>query len=85
MSRGERCDIIPGIVNDGIDRANDLYESWTGATGWLSEAPEYLVSVEIARLLGKRLRKRRISMESSVEQAMSDAGTKKRGRPTDAH
>lgn len=81
MSRGARSDILPAAIIHGIEAAEKLYSSLTCGHGWLGEAPEYLVTIEVARSLGKRLGTRWINLEYGVRQALRDAGSTRRGRP----
>lgn len=73
------------LIHRGISNARRMYGSLTNRRGWLSEAPEYLITVEIARVLGESLKRRHVNMEFSVREAMLEAGSTRRGRPRETH
>ena len=65
---------------DGIARAQDDYESWTGGS-WLWEAPEYLVTSYIAREIATvEDYPYYLTLESGVKDALDYAGGRS-GRP----
>ncbi len=84
MSRGERSDKIPRLVLAGIEQAFKTYNKWTLGDSWLWEAPEYLITVEVAKQLFDKLTYRYINLEFSVKDALEDAGAIRRGRPKKA-
>lgn len=83
MSRGERAADIPKLVLKGVARAFKVYESWTRGH-WLWYAPEYLITVEVARSLAGGLTSRMVELEYSVKDALSEAGATHIGRPRKA-
>jgi hypothetical protein len=85
MSTTDAESRLTPLIHKGIGNARRLYESLTNERGWLSEAPEYLITVEIARVLGKHLKNRHVNMECSVREAMLDAGSTRKGRPRTTH
>jgi hypothetical protein len=83
MSRGERTADVPVLIIDGVERAFKLYKSWTRGH-WLWYAPEYLITIEVARSLADGLKSRMIELEYSVKAALSEAGATHIGRPRKA-
>lgn len=84
MSRGDRSADIPSAILAGIANASNTYRRWTLEDKWLCDAPELLVSAEIARKLKARFPEDSVDMEASVQQALSSAGASSRGRPREA-
>ena len=77
--RGFNQSELPLLILKGISNASRDY--LMSNDGWLWRAPEYWVTVSIAKELirGIGKNKRVISLESSVSQTLTNAGAKQRG------
>ncbi|WP_143424264.1 hypothetical protein [Geoanaerobacter pelophilus] len=77
---------IPSIINatlTGIKNAQTQYQVWTGGN-WLWQAPEYLITTNIAANISGIKGSKYITLENGASEAIEDAGAKGRGRlPTD--
>ena len=76
MARGTSSRSYAKAIMDGISSASKLFDKWTGGD-WLDYAPEYLVTVEVARKLGAL---GPVLLEVSTRQTIVDGAAKGRGR-----
>lgn len=77
MTRAVNHVVTATKIMQGISNANRLYEKLTNGD-WLDYAPEYFVTVEIARVLGGGSTP--ISLEVSTRQTIRDGTAKGRGK-----
>lgn len=81
MPKIKREEVIREVLGAYKDSQKE-YENWTGGS-WLWEAPEYLITVNIAKRLWE-LRKRTsrcyITLEYQVAKALEDSGARGRGK-----
>ena len=63
----------------GIVKAQGDYEAWSGGS-WLWEAPEYMLTMYIAKELGTMPGSKYLTLESNVRSTLEDAGGMGRGR-----
>jgi len=63
---------------DGIEKSQKQYEEWSGGY-WLMTAPEYLMTVNIAKEIWEIPGDKFIDLEYSVANALKETGTKSRG------
>jgi len=70
-------EILKGCI-EGIKNAYSEYDSWNGWQ-WLWEAPEYLLTVNIAKAISKIDKPKFITLEDNVKQTLKDANAKIKG------
>lgn len=67
----------------GIVKAQGDYEAWSGGS-WLWEAPEYMLTMYIAKELGTMPGSKYLTLESNVRRVLEDAGGMGRGKISEA-
>lgn len=63
----------------GIKGAHEIYHKWTGGQ-WLWEAPEYLVTTNIATHISNLNGNKYVTLENGASDAIVDAGARGRGK-----
>lgn len=77
MGRISRDQIIGAVVN-AIEVSQKDYYEWSSE--WLWQAPEYLITVNVANSLGKLEGAKYVTLENSVKGALVEAGAVSKGR-----
>ena len=70
-------EILEGCI-EGITNSFNDYKEWSGEY-WLWRAPEYLITVNIAKTIAKINKPKYITLEDNVKQTLKDANAKIRG------
>ena len=76
-------DVIKKTLS-GIAKAQRDYEAWSGGYYWLCEAPEYMLTMYIAKELWTIPGSKYLTLESNVRKTLKDAGGMGRGKTSDA-
>ena len=79
MSRAIRIDNIANACLDGIDKSFKEYEDWSDGW-WLWKAPEYLLTVNIAKELWKMEGSKYITLEDNIKETLKNANASLKGR-----
>ncbi|MFQ5628355.1 MAG: hypothetical protein ACE5I1_06315, partial [bacterium] len=79
MPRSLSIDQIIEATLCGIELSQKKYENWSGGC-WLWEAPEYLITINVAENIAKLSGSKYLTLEHSAKYALEDAGAKTRGR-----
>lgn len=80
MSRGHKSQDVAEFVVKGIENAFHSFHKMSHGE-WLNAAPEHFVAGEITRTLQSSLRLKGIFPEYSVDEALKEAGSTRRGKP----
>jgi len=79
MSRQISIDKIIDAVLSGIKKSHRQYEKWSGGY-WLWNAPEYLITANVANKIAKISGPKFITLENGSKSLIEDAGARGRGR-----
>lgn len=79
MSRQISIEDIVEATLSGIKKSQEQYENWSGGS-WLWEAPEYLITINVAKKMSELAGSKYITLENNTKTAMSEAGALGKGR-----
>ncbi|ADV46182.1 hypothetical protein [Nitratifractor salsuginis] len=79
MSRAVSTSRIVDACLDGIRQSFEEYEEWSGGC-WLGKAPEYLLTVNIAKELAMIDGSKYITLEDNVKKTLKNANANLKGR-----
>jgi len=79
MPKQARRDAIVEAILQGIENAQRVYKKWSGGD-WLWEAPEYLMTVQVARAIASIEGPKYVTIERSTKATMDDACAITKGR-----
>lgn len=79
MSKQISIDEIVKATLAGIKKSQKQYEAWSGGS-WLWEAPEYLITVNVANKIYDLVGPKYITLENNAKSTISDAGCLGKGR-----
>ena len=80
MAKVSKNEILQACI-DGIEQSFNEYLMWTGNTEWLWNAPEYLITVNIAKELWKIDKDAKyITLEDNIKYMLSEANAKMKGQ-----
>ncbi len=79
MSKQISIDRIIKATLAGIKKSQKQYETWSGGS-WLWEAPEYLITINVANKISDLVGSKYITLENNTKSAISDAGSLGKGR-----
>ncbi len=81
MSRAISMDSVANACLDGIEYSFEEYKDWSGGW-WLWKAPEYLLTVNIAKELWKLEGSKYITLEDNIKETLKNANATFKGRPS---
>ena len=73
MSKQISIDKIIKATLAGIKKSQIQYETWSGGS-WLWEAPEYLITINVANKISDLVGSKYITLENNTKSTISDAG-----------
>jgi len=79
MSRQISIEDIVEATLSGIKKSHEQYEDWSGGY-WLWEAPEYLITINVAKKISELAGSKYITLENNTKTAISEAGALGKGR-----
>ena len=79
MSKQISIDKIIKATLAGINKSQTQYETWSGGS-WLWEAPEYLITINVANKIYDLVGSKYITLENNTKSTISEAGCLGKGR-----